>query len=232
MMVTSEQTKAGEAKTVENEFGVSTAYFYYFQFDQTPRRLRVYELFDIYDGLGSIEEVVKHLITNANQTDGGTLPRPYSDSLESGLPLGQVFKQLFRRRAGYFIVAMDGAVFDESDPITFFCEDALYPESMGNKWMHTFKSRKRHDVEFDGRIVSVISHLYTAQSHSNAGSKLHDKEWEQFKITIRGTGPGGALVDILYEDSGGTNMGPPPPPPGRKKQVVRTDKGARDETSH
>jgi hypothetical protein len=180
----------------------NTAYFYYIRVaGDGAYTMAAYELVDIANPLGDVRSVAMGLIANAEAN--GIDPRPHGDD----------FDDRDRKRRGYFIVALDGAAFTSTDPITFFCDDALFTNSKGNDGTHTFTPLAQFDVPIAGKTVSVAAYYSHAKSFHNGGGDLDQHEWEHFRISFDAKA-GQAAIASSFEDSGGTNMGPPPPPPG------------------
>ena len=184
---------------------VHTAYFYHLRFESDGTyEVTAYEYFDIDRPLEKVENVAAHLIENALDPNGRD-PRPY----------GTDFDALFRRRKGYFIVALEGAEFASNDPITFKCDGATYTSSKGSQGRHTFKPLGTFQLSTStGGAFSVTAYLNIARSLKK-GVELDHGEWEHYAIELA-IKAGASAVERLFDDSGGTNMGPPPPPPGRK----------------
>lgn len=125
-----------------------------------------------------------------------------------------------RTHKGYVVVALEDAQFkllSSSNPtsyVTFTCTEADVPTSeTHNDGKHTFQFRGHYDETISNKAVSYVSYLYSAKSYDH-GDDLLDDEWERFKIEFVAMIGEKRTIEVPYEDSGGTNMGPPARPPG------------------
>ncbi len=198
-------TDAPEQDSPQNEIGtvmaapagVHTAYFYYIEYADGERTISVYEKFQD-TALGSVGSEVPSLIDNHLRT--GNNPK-YG---------GNDFDDIVRKRKGYFIVALDGASFSSNDPITFRCDASSETDSIGNNGKHTFTPLGTFNVVIGTKNISVTAYLYRAQSYIRPAN-LGNTEREHYHIKFDGELR--AELVTLYEESGGTNLGPPPRPP-------------------
>jgi hypothetical protein len=180
-----------------------TAYFYLVQnYAPGSYSVKAYEYVDIYHPLNDVKGLVNHLVQNATGRNG-TDPRCYGTAMD----------ELMRRRKSYFIVASDKYTFDDNEPVTFAGVDTYGATNDGK---HTFFLIEvlHHVPTATGGTVDVAVYGNEMISSSANGSTLRKKEWEDYRITLN-------FIDakhderLLFDGSGGTNMGPPPPPPVR-----------------
>jgi len=180
---------------------VYTAYLYYMDARGAGRpRIKAYHFFDGNSPISDREVLAKQLVDNV--IAGGKRPR-YR---------GGTFDSIQRERKGFVFIALHGGGFDSADPVTFVCDAAESDASIGNDGRHTFFPCGTFEVQSQQGPVHVAAYLYWAVSYASKKELDHD-EWEHYSLQFgrRFVAP----FDPIYDDSGGTNMGPPPPPPGR-----------------
>lgn len=191
---------------VTADAGVHTAYFYHLSYTNDEPTISAYQKYDEQSALGNVQQVAKDLADN------------HFGARNNPVYAGDEFEDIIRGRKGYLIVSLEGAQFDSRDPITFRCDSGSEPQSLNNDGRHTFTPLGTFAVSAGGKALSVTAYLYRAQSFIRP-TNLGDGEREHYHIKFKATRS--ALVDIFYDDSGGTNLGPPPPPPGMIGQSTR-----------